>query len=156
MDGLAEVPLCRGALFPFGAHPVVQVHAVHRLNALLVAAVVIGVAVHVWRRAGESKLLRRLALTGPLLVVVQITLGVLSVLSWLDLATVTAHLGVGALELLAQRGQLAQQVGPGALGVVHPTLRRALRSTPRGSSPSPDPRRSGGAEEGRRARPRRR
>ena len=56
----------------------------------------------------EARSLRRLAIAAPILVLVQITLGVLSVTTLLHLPVVEAHLGVGALllgELRRDRGR---------------------------------------------------
>lgn len=99
--GLAclDIPLCRGSLLPLGEHPTVIIHAVHRLNGLLFALCLFITAPrlrHYLRR--ESDAARRMLLLGlPLLTLVQIGLGILSVWSYLGLFYVTAHLGVGAL-----------------------------------------------------------
>jgi len=98
--GLAcvDFPLCRGAVWPSGEHGSVQLHAAHRLAALVVAALVIAAAVSVWR-ASTNRTLRLLALALPAIVVAQIALGVFSVLTFLGVAPVTAHLGGAALLL---------------------------------------------------------
>ncbi len=98
--GLActDLPLCRGEVWPAGAHPNVLLHVTHRLAALAVLFVTIMVARVTWR-AGARPLVRALALIAPLLTLVQGTLGVLSITSFLDAAPVTAHLGVAALLL---------------------------------------------------------
>jgi len=66
---------------------------------VVVALVVIAVAVHTWRRARASghARLARLARLAPLLVLAQVTLGVLNVYLELPLWMVTAHLGGAAL-----------------------------------------------------------
>ena len=69
---------------------------VHRLGAIVAAVVCVAVSVRVFRLAKEQAWLRRLALLPVGLVVVQIALGVASVLSLLDLAVITLHLAVGA------------------------------------------------------------
>ena len=104
-SGLAcqTFPLCGGALWPaFGPG---RLHMAHRLGALLVAAVVLGVSLRAARGLRGAGALRALALAAPVLVIAQIALGVLSVLSLLGVATVTAHLGTGAL-LLADLASL--------------------------------------------------
>jgi protoheme IX farnesyltransferase len=105
-----DVPLCRGSLWPH-AHPTVLIQALHRLNAVAVACLVLGSSIVTWRRATRP-LLRALALVGPLLVGVQIWLGIRSVQSFLDLVTVESHLAVAtallaimALTVLAARPQ---------------------------------------------------
>lgn len=103
MAGLACItfPLCFGYIWPPDSSSVYseRVHMLHRFGAVTVAALVIACAVFVYKRAGESRALRRVAIAAPLLIAIQITLGVLSVTTLLHLPTVTAHLGVGALVL---------------------------------------------------------
>jgi heme A synthase len=95
--GLActDLPLCQGKLWPTGVHPNVTLHVVHRLFALLVFGHLIGMAI-VTARGTTSRLLKALAIAAPLLAVVQITLGWLSITTFLDAVPVTAHLGVAA------------------------------------------------------------
>jgi protoheme IX farnesyltransferase len=111
-----DVPLCRGALWPV-AHPTVLVQALHRLNALVAAALVSASAVVTWRAARGRRGLRALAALGPALVAVQIALGVRAVQTFLarapveaPLAVATALLGVQALVALRARPAAA----PGA------------------------------------------
>src|SRR5450432_576293 len=87
-----DVPLCRGSLWP-DAHPTVLVQALHRLNAVAVALLVIASAVVTFRRATRPSL-RVLAGVAPILVGVQIWLGLRSVTTFLDLRTVESHLAV--------------------------------------------------------------
>ena len=98
-----DVPLCRGSLWP-DAHPTVQVQALHRLAAGVVTLFVLVSSVVNFRAATGRPLLRALALLGPVLVAVQIWLGLHAVTSFLDLATVEAHLGVATLLLGTQMG----------------------------------------------------
>jgi protoheme IX farnesyltransferase len=93
-----DVPLCRGSLWPH-AHPTVLIQALHRLNAVAVAVLVLASSIVTWRR-GARPVLRWLALAAPILVAVQIWLGLHSVESFLDLVTVESHLAV-ATALLA-------------------------------------------------------
>ncbi|HKX13501.1 MAG TPA: COX15/CtaA family protein [bacterium] len=97
--GLAclEIPLCQGSLWPTGAPPILQVHMLHRLGGILVGLAVLATA---WRVASLGSALRLLTVLAPLLVLVQIGLGLWSVHSALGLFPVTAHLGVGALLLV--------------------------------------------------------
>jgi heme A synthase len=98
-----DLPYCRGAWWPTGAgvHPMVHLHMAHRAAAFVVLALV---AWNAWRTAGKA---RALALAGPALVVLQITLGVLTILTFKDLVPLTAHLLVGALLLIDQVALLA-------------------------------------------------
>jgi heme A synthase len=112
--GLActDVPLCQGKLWPTGVHPNVTLHVVHRLFALLVLGHLIGMAIVVAKNT-DRRALKILAIAAPVLAVVQIALGILSVTTFLDAVPVTAHLGVAAAILadcailhLAARGPL--------------------------------------------------
>ncbi|MCU1280680.1 MAG: cyoE [bacterium] len=112
--GLActDVPLCQGKLWPTGVHPNVTLHVVHRLFALAVLGHLVGMAIVVAKNS-DRRALKLLAVAAPLLAVVQITLGILSVTTFLDAVPVTAHLGVAAALLadcailhLAARGPL--------------------------------------------------
>ena len=95
-SGLAclDVPLCNGSLWPLGSPEKVQM--IHRFGAVVASAVVVAIALLVRKRAEGSELVRRLALVPVVLVLVQVSLGVASVLSLLNLAVITSHLAVGA------------------------------------------------------------
>lgn len=93
-----DVPLCRGSLWPH-AHPTVLIQALHRLNAVAVACLVLASSIVTLQRTTRP-LLRALAVLAPVLVGVQIWLGIRSVQSFLDLVTVESHLAV-ATALLA-------------------------------------------------------
>jgi heme A synthase len=99
-SGLAcktSVILCEGQAWPdFGPG---QVQMLHRYWALVVLGLVIFATVKALpeiRRNGRG-FARALAIAAHALVVVQIALGVGSVLSFLELGAVTSHLAVGAL-----------------------------------------------------------
>ncbi|MBC8131914.1 MAG: protoheme IX farnesyltransferase [Deltaproteobacteria bacterium] len=98
-----DIPLCRGSLWP-DAHPTVLVQALHRLGGGTVALFVLVSAVVNFRAAAGRPLMRALSLAGPVLVAVQIWLGLHAVTSFLDLATVEAHLGVATALLATQVG----------------------------------------------------
>lgn len=112
--GLAcvELPLCRGQLFPDG-NPYLTVHMLHRLLGVIVLVVVAAAAIVTARNARGSAVVKWLAVAAPILALVQITLGVLSITTFLDVVPVTAHLGVAAALLadfvclhLISRGEL--------------------------------------------------
>jgi heme o synthase len=106
-----DVPLCRGSLWP-DAHPTVLIQALHRLNAVAVASLVLASAIVTWRRAARPSL-RLLAVLAPTLVGLQIWLGLRSVVTFLDLATVESHLAV-ATALLATLALTVLAARPGA------------------------------------------
>jgi heme o synthase len=105
-----DVPLCRGSLWP-DAHPTVLIQALHRLSGVAVALLVFASSIVTLRHAGPRRDLRALAVVAPVLVCVQIALGVLAVTSFLALATVEAHLGV-ATALLATQVLVALRADP--------------------------------------------
>jgi heme o synthase len=98
-----DLPLCRGAVWP-QAHVTVQLNVVHRLGAAVVALLLFASAIRMFRAAGGRAWLRALALSTPVLAAAQISLGVRSVHTFLDLAMVQAHLAVGAALLAAAWG----------------------------------------------------
>jgi protoheme IX farnesyltransferase len=110
-----DVPLCRGSLWPSAAHPTVLVQALHRLGALAVAVAVGLSAVANLRASRGSPARAALAVAGPLLVGLQIWLGLHAVTSFLDLATVEAHLAVATALLACQIGLGLWR--PGAAGI---------------------------------------
>jgi heme A synthase len=128
--GLActDVPLCQGKLWPTGVHPNVHLHLFHRLFALVVLGHLVGMAITVAKNA-PTRTIKLLGIAAPLLAVVQIALGILSITTFLDVLPVTAHLGVAAALLadcvvlhLVARGSLVRaatkSVGvPGAVEV---------------------------------------
>jgi heme A synthase len=95
-SGLAclDVPLCNGSIWPLGSPEKVQM--IHRFGAVIASAVAIAIALVVRKQAEGSELIRRLALVPVVLVLVQVSLGVVSVLSLLNLTIITSHLAVGA------------------------------------------------------------
>lgn len=123
--GLAclDIPLCRGSLLPLGEHPAVVMHAAHRLNGLVFALCLFVTAPRLRSQLRrESDASHRVLLTVlPLLTLLQIGLGILSVWSYLGLFYVAAHLGIGALilgglVLLCLRLRPAREYGRGATG----------------------------------------
>ena len=92
-----DLPFCHGALWPEGS--LAQVHMAHRIFAGLATAAALAAAWKVGRGSPAGSGARRMALAVPLLLAGQITLGVLSVRSYLGLYQVTAHLAGGALLL---------------------------------------------------------
>jgi heme A synthase len=85
-----DLPYCRGAWWPTNVHPMVHLHMAHRAFAFVVAALVI------W---SSLKIRGPQRIVGPALVLIQIALGVLTILTFKDLLPLTAHLLVGALLL---------------------------------------------------------
>jgi heme A synthase len=99
-----EIPLCFGQLWPLGMPFAQQIHMAHRLFALVAGAAAFYVGLVAARRLTGR--LRAVALAVPAIVVVQIGLGVWTVLTLKGLVPVELHLAVGAL-LLAATATLA-------------------------------------------------
>jgi len=99
--GLAcpDIPFCRGQIWPPVIESLGRLHMIHRGVALVVAALIIGMFIDFRRRFPENQTLRWASSCALILVIVQIGLGVASVISFLNLVPVTAHLAVGALLL---------------------------------------------------------
>jgi heme A synthase len=100
-----DLPYCRGALWPAGVHPMVHLHMAHRAFALLVLALVAWSSVRIAREARGY--VRLLALLSPALVLLQIGLGVASIVTFKAIVPLTAHLLVGALLLADEVALLA-------------------------------------------------
>jgi len=85
---------CVGSLWP--AHDLGRLQMVHRGAAILVTLLVVVAVVAVVREA-RCRPLRPLAFLSLALVVVQVGLGILTVMTALEVVTVTGHLAVGML-----------------------------------------------------------
>jgi len=92
-----DLPYCRGAFWPSNVHPMVHLHMAHRAFAFVVLGLVAWTSLRVAR--SSSGAVRALALFAPVLVLIQIALGVLTILTLKDLVPLTGHLLVGALLL---------------------------------------------------------
>ena len=103
MAGLActTIPDCFGSYWPADSESSYseRVHMIHRYGAVTVALLIFACSALVLRRTPKGHPARKLAAVTPVLVLAQITLGILSVTSLLHLHTVTMHLAVGALLL---------------------------------------------------------
>ena len=100
-----DLPYCRGALWPTGVHPMVHLHMAHRAFAFVVLGLV---AASSWRIArASSGWVRALALAAPFLVLVQIGLGIATILTFKGFVPLTGHLLVGALLLACEVSILA-------------------------------------------------
>jgi heme A synthase len=103
MAGLActTIPDCFGYYWPPDSESSYseRVHMLHRYGAITLALLVFVHAALVLRRVPKGHPSRIFAILAPILVLVQIGLGLLSVTTLLHLHTVTTHLAVGALLL---------------------------------------------------------
>ena len=138
--GLActDLPLCRGEVWPTGAHPNVLLHVVHRLGVFAVFAATLWVALAARNVSVERGRAARLMGTfAPVLVLAQATLGWFSITTFLDVVPVTAHLGVAAtlladlvaLHLLARGIRIRPAARLRRTSLVSPAIDRDSRST---------------------------
>jgi heme A synthase len=107
---------CRGMLWPAGGPGERQM--LHRYAALAITGLVIAATVRLLpelRSPGRGRA-RALAIACHALILVQLGLGAASVMSYLNPAVVTAHLGVGAL-LLGDLWLLFLMTGPEPVGL---------------------------------------
>ncbi len=107
--GLAcvDFPLCLGRVVPPLVNAPITVHFVHRMLGVIVALVVIGFALWVYRVDAPERV-RRWAAVAATLVVAQVALGVASVFTRLAVVPVSLHTLVAA-GLLAVLAHLATQ-----------------------------------------------
>jgi hypothetical protein len=99
--GLAipDFPWMFGHVVPDHWDARIAVHFAHRVGALIVASFIFSLAAYIWRRHADRPALRRPAAFISVLVLVQITLGALTVLSARDIWINSVHLVSGALVL---------------------------------------------------------
>lgn len=103
-----DVPLCLGRLLPPLDHPLVQVHYLHRVLAVVVAAVVWRQAWLVRARSAEA-LPRRVASAAAGLVLLQVGVGLASVALRLDPMVVSLHTLLAAVLIALAVALAAQQ-----------------------------------------------
>lgn len=99
--GLAipDFPWMFGHLVPDHWSSAIALHFAHRVGALIVAGTVIGTSIYVWMRHQDRPELARPATLIIFLVVIQVTLGALTVISRRDVLINSLHVVVGALVL---------------------------------------------------------
>jgi heme A synthase len=78
----------------------IVVHMLHRYTAVLIAALIFVCAALVFRRVERGELLRRSAAVWVALVLLQVTLGILTITSDRKVDVTVAHVAVGALTFL--------------------------------------------------------
>jgi heme a synthase len=99
--GLAipDFPWMFGHLVPDHWSSAIALHFAHRVGALIVAGTAIGTSIYVWMRHQDRPELARPATLIIFLVVIQVTLGALTVISRRDALINSLHVVVGALVL---------------------------------------------------------
>lgn len=92
-----DLPLHHGHIWVAGAPLPLQLHLAHRIGGVLVGSIAIVAAIGIMRGARDWTALRRTALAVPLAVALQITLGVLVILSFRNVGLAVLHFGGAAL-----------------------------------------------------------
>ncbi len=123
----AAILSCGGSFWPAAADGPAWTIRAHELFALAVAGLVVLAASRTWRESAAAPP-RRLAAAAVLLVLVQVGLGLASVLSYLDVATVTAHLAAGSLLFAAVLSLRLSLAGPEAAALPIAAPARALEA----------------------------
>ena len=77
--------------------PHIVVHMLHRFTGVVLLFAIIGCAVVAWKRSAAGSLLRKVSLFWVGLALVQVTLGILSILFQRKADVTTAHVALGAL-----------------------------------------------------------
>ena len=92
-----EIPFCQGSLWPSGGSGLLYLHMTHRLVGMGLGILLLGFPIYlkVKNISSHQPIWLLIILTAA-----QITLGFLSVYTYLDLPVALGHLGVGALLLL--------------------------------------------------------
>lgn len=103
-----DIPLCLGRLAPPLDHPLVQVHYVHRVLAVVVAAAVLRQAWLVRTRSPEA-LPGRVASAAAVLVLLQVGVGLASVALRLDAFVVSVHTLLAAVLVVLAATLAAQE-----------------------------------------------
>jgi cytochrome c oxidase assembly protein subunit 15 len=119
-----ELPLHQGSLWVSGAPLPLQLHLAHRIGGVVFGLTAIVSAIAIMRGARDWPALRRTALAVPVAVLVQISLGVLVILSFRTVSMSVLHFGGAALLWGLFAGMWLMSAG----------LRPAPRSQPRESA----------------------
>lgn len=104
-----DLPLCNGVLWPLQGAVGVQVHMVHRALGVIAALAVIALGVWIRRRPDASPRLKTVAAFAGVGVLLQVTLGVMTVLLSREIFTINTHssLGIGLMAIITAMYWLA-------------------------------------------------
>jgi heme A synthase len=91
-----DLPFHNGSLWPAGAPFLLKLHMLHRICGVVVGVIAVFAAVKVFRAANDRPQIRRLALAIPILVFLQIALGVLTIATFRSVPIAVAHFGGAA------------------------------------------------------------
>ena len=94
-----DLPLHHGSLWPAAAPLALKLHMAHRLLGVAVGVIVCLAAWKIWRGTDGLRRpnMRRAALAAPIVVLAQVTLGILVIATYRSIPIVVAHFGGAAL-----------------------------------------------------------
>lgn len=93
-----DLPLHDGQLWPAGAPLALQLHIAHRLVGVVVGLIAITSSIMILRRADRSMTgVRRAAMAVPIVVLAQVTLGILVIATFRSVPIAVGHFGGAAL-----------------------------------------------------------
>ena len=92
-----DLPFCNGSLWPLDGGIGVQLHMVHRTLGVIAALAVLGLMLWLWRRPEASRAVTVVAGLAGFAVVLQVGLGVMTVLLSRELITINVHSSLGIL-----------------------------------------------------------
>ncbi len=97
-----DIPFCNGSIWPISGGLEVQLHMVHRTLGVIAALAVLGLMLWLWGRPEASRAVKAVAGFAGLLVVLQVGLGVMTVLLSRELITINVHssVGIGLMSVL--------------------------------------------------------
>jgi heme A synthase len=95
-----DLPLCFGSAFPEGGAAPLQIHMLHRMVGVVAGLIAACAGLSAFGAVRGRPLLRVASVALPLLVVTQVTLGVLTIYTFRSTPIVVAHVG-GAAALWA-------------------------------------------------------
>ena len=90
-----DLPFCYGRVWPTDLGPNNLLHMAHRYGAIIVTVILGGLTLNLWRQ--KSPKLRIIGLAAISLVILQILSGIASIMTFLGIPAVTAHLAFAAL-----------------------------------------------------------
>jgi heme A synthase len=92
-----DIPFCNGSVWPLEGGVAVQLHMVHRALGVIAALAVLGLMLWLWSRPEASRAVKVVAGAAGLGVVLQVALGIMTVLLSRELITINVHSSLGIL-----------------------------------------------------------
>ncbi len=93
-----DIPFCNGSPWPSDLHPIFRLHMAHRWLGVLTALMIFSLPIILWKKM-HLRSIYRFTMGALFLVMLQIFLGVATIITQKGIVPLTAHLGVAALLL---------------------------------------------------------